>query len=259
VPASPAATSSLGSFGEGLAAPWHGWVLLYRNPRLWGCALVPTLVNVLISLVVCGLLIGGIVGIADFLHGWMAGQTTGWGWYFALAAEIAIVLVLSLVLIVLALIAWKILTVIFCGYFFSRLAEEVERLLGVGSGELRPVGAAAEAAGLLLSLTMLIVGSTLILALAFIPVVGGVLAFIVGTIFTCWIMGLDYLGFPLSLRGIPRWRQYPVGLAQFSRTCGLGLFVSVCEFIPIFGALPLTTAVIGSVLMHRKLHTNPTR
>src|SRR5688500_19693365 len=56
----------------------------------------------------------------------------------------------------------------FCGYFFSRLAEEVERLLGVEAGELRPVGAAAEAAGLLLSLTVLIVGSTLILALAFI-------------------------------------------------------------------------------------------
>lgn len=260
VPASPAAaTSSLGSFGEGLAAPWQGWLLLYRHPRLWGWALVPTLVNVLISLVVSGLLIGGIVWTADALHDALAGQATGWGWYVAVAAEIAIVLVVSLVLIVLALVVWKILTVIFCGYFFSRLAGEVEQLLGVQPGELRPVSTAAEALGLLLSLLVLLVGSTLILALAFIPIVGGVLAFIVGTIFTCWIMGLDYLGYPLSLRGVPRWRQYPVGLAQFSRTCGLGLFVSICELVPVFGALPLTTAVIGAVLLNRKLHTSPQR
>jgi hypothetical protein len=65
-------------------------------------------------------------------------------------------------------------------------------------------------------------------------------------------MGLDYLGYPLSLRGVPRWRQFPVGFRESARISGLGLFVSFCELVPILGALPLTTAVIGAVLLNRK-------
>jgi CysZ protein len=213
---------------------------------------VPTLVNVLISLLVTGALIFSFVFLADALHDRFGGQFDGWGWYAALAAEIVILLVVGLLLLIPALIVWKLLTVVFCGYFFARLALEVEKMLGVEPGEIRPVSTAAEAAGLLLSLVVLVVVSTLLFALVFIPVVGGVLAFIVGTLFTGWIMGLDYLGYPLALRGIPRWRQIPLGFRESARVVGLGLFVSVCELIPILGALPLTTAVIGAVLLNRK-------
>ena len=92
----------------------------------------------------------------------------------------------------------------------------------------------------------------MLMGLIFIPFIGGILSLIIGTAFSCWIMGLDYLGYPLALRGLPRWRQYPFALQNNSRAIGLGLFVSTCEIVPIFGAIPLTTAVIGAVLLHRK-------
>jgi uncharacterized protein involved in cysteine biosynthesis len=135
---------------------------------------------------------------------------------------------------------------------FSRLALEVERLIGLGERELKPVSLLGEAAGLIFSLLVLIVGSTVLIALIFIPVIGGILSFVVGMLFTCWIMGLDYLGYPLALRGLPRWRQYPFGWQNSSRAIGLGLFVSTCELIPILGAIPLTSAVVGAVLLQRK-------
>jgi hypothetical protein len=34
---------------------------------------------------------------------------------------------------------------------------------------------------------------------------------------------------------------------------GLGAFVSLCEMVPILGAVPLTAAVVGAVLLHRKV------
>jgi uncharacterized protein involved in cysteine biosynthesis len=239
-------------FWEGICAPWHGWRLLRQQPQLWALAALPTLLNVLISLVVAIVVIGGGYWLVTALHENFAGQYTGWGWYAALAGEVLLVLSVAPLVLILAIILWKILTTILCGYFFSRLALEVERLIGIGDQDLKPVSLAAEAAGLIFSLVVLIVGSTVLIALVFIPIVGGILSFVVGTLFTCWIMGLDYLGYPLALRGLTRWRQYPFGLENSSRAIGLGLFVSFCELLPIIGAIPLTSAVVGAVLLHRK-------
>lgn len=246
------ATNAVGRFWEGLSAPWHGWRLLWQNPRLWSLAALPTLFNLLISLLVATAVIGGGYWLMTTLHDSFAGQLTGWDWYAALAGEVLLFLVVAPLVLLMAVVLWKILTVIFCGYFFSRLALEVENMIGIDARELRPVSFAAEAAGLLFSLLVLIIGSTVLIALVFIPIVGGILSFLVGTLFTCWIMGLDYLGYPLALRGLPRWSQYPFGWRNSARAIGLGLFVSTCEFIPILGAIPLTSAVVGAVLLQRK-------
>lgn len=249
------ATNAADRFWEGISAPWHGWRLLRQQPRLWALAALPTLLNLLISLLVAVAVIGGGYWLVTTLHDSFASQFSGWGWYAALAGEVLLVLAIAPLVLILAIVLWKILTTIFCGYFFSRLALEVERLIGMDEQELAPVSFAAEAGGLVFSLLVLVAGSTVLIALVFIPVVGGFLSFIFGTLFTCWIMGLDYLGYPLALRGLPRWRQYPFGVANRARVVGLGLFVSTCELIPILGAIPLTSAVIGAVLLHRKCKT----
>lgn len=263
-PAAPAwlqrapATNAADRFWEGICAPWHGWRLLRENSRLWWTAALPTLLNLLISLLVAAAVIGGGWWLISMLHDAFAGQFTGWGWYAALTGEVLLVLAIAPLVLIMAIVLWKILTTIFCGYFFSKLALEVERLVGIDPSEVRPVSFAAEAVGLLFSLAVLLIGSTVLIALVFIPVVGGILSFVVGTLFTCWIMGLDYLGYPLALRGLPRWAQYPFGWRNSSRAIGLGLFVSFCELLPIIGAIPLTSAVVGAVLLHRKCsHQEP--
>jgi uncharacterized protein involved in cysteine biosynthesis len=249
------ATNAADRFWEGIAAPWHGWRLLRQQPRLWALAALPTLLNMLISLLVAAAVIGGGYWLVTALHESFAARFTGWGWYAALTGEVLLVLAITPLVLIMAIVLWKIMTMVFCGYLFSRLALEVERIIGIDERELQPVSFLAEAAGLVFSLLVLIIGSTVLIALVFIPVVGGILSFIVGTLFTCWIMGLDYLGYPLALRGLPRWRQYPFGFANSSRAIGLGLFVSTCELIPILGAIPLTSAVVGAVLLQRKCRT----
>jgi uncharacterized protein involved in cysteine biosynthesis len=253
------ANNAADRFWEGISAPWHGWRLLRQQPRLWALAALPTLLNLLISLLVAVAVIGGGYWLVTVLHDSFAGQFTGWGWYAALTGEVLLVLAIAPLVLIIAIVLWKIMTMIFCGYLFSRLAIEVERLIGLDERDLRPVSFTAEALGLIFSLLVLIFGSTVLIALVFIPVVGGFLSFVFGTLFTCWIMGLDYLGYPLALRGLPRWRQYPFGLANSSRAIGLGLFVSTCELIPILGAIPLTSAVIGAVLLQRKCRVGPAR
>lgn len=248
----PPAINFPDQFWEGLTAAWHGWRFLRRQPRLWWYAIVPTLLCALISLVITVAVVTGAIWLTTALHDSFAGQFTGWGWYAALVGEILLILAIAPILLLLTIVLWKILTTLLCGFFFSRLALEVERLLGIDPRELNPVSTMGEAAGLIYSLAVLVLGSVALIALIFIPVIGGGLSFVFGTLFTCWIMGLDYFGYPLALRGVPRWRQYPFGWKNKSRTVGLGLFVSTCELVPILGAMPLTAAVIGAVLLHRK-------
>jgi CysZ protein len=239
-------------FSEGFAAAWHGWRFLQKTPALWGLAVVPTLLAVLVSAIVFGLLLAASAGGWAGLHWLFAGGRSGWDWYAATAGAVVLALLFALVLALAALVLWKLLTTIICGYWFGRLAERAEQILGVVPGEIAPVSVGAEALGLVLSLSVLVAGSVALLLVGFVPVVGPLISLFGGIAFTSWMMGLDYLGFPLALRGYPRWRQYPLAWPFLGHVLGLGTFVSICELVPIVGALPLTMAVLGAVLLARK-------
>ena len=68
-----------------------------------------------------------------------------------------------------------------------------------------------------------------------------------------YILGAEFLGYPLELRG-QRWRDRQAFAKQWvGATVGLGIVVTGLMLIPIVGAVFQTTAVVGAVLLHRKL------
>ena len=67
------------------------------------------------------------------------------------------------------------------------------------------------------------------------------------------LIGFDLLSYPLSLRGKRRSERVAFVRRHRPRTLGLGAVVVAFEFIPIFGAVFLTTAVVGSVLIHQRV------
>ncbi len=92
-----------------------------------------------------------------------------------------------------------------------------------------------------------------LLLLNIVPIVGSIVAICGGMYFQWFILGLDYLDFPMSLRGIRREQKRAFAKHHRWHTLGLGAAVFLLILIPAIGAIFLTTAAAGAVLLHRRL------
>jgi uncharacterized protein involved in cysteine biosynthesis len=91
------------------------------------------------------------------------------------------------------------------------------------------------------------------LLLHVVPVLGSIVATVGSLYYDCWLLGLDYLEYPLGLRG-----RKPQEIRQFAKsnrpqTLGLGAAVLLMALVPVISAVFLTTATTGAVLLHRRL------
>lgn len=86
-----------------------------------------------------------------------------------------------------------------------------------------------------------------------VPVIGSIVGLCGALYFDCMILGRNFLAFPTGLRGMRR-RE----IREFCRrpryhSLGLGAAVLLFSLIPLVGAVLLTTAATGAVLLHRRL------
>ncbi|MEQ8790788.1 MAG: EI24 domain-containing protein [Pirellulaceae bacterium] len=249
----PLGASRAARFRDGLTAPYSGLQFLNRHRALWRYAILPTLVNLLITVLVLAMLASMVAWFFTVVHPWSTGGLSGWQWWLAVAAEIAAAVVLLIVCGGAAVLTWKFLTGVLCGYFYGKLAEEVENKLGAPSQPLQSISFVYEVVDTALHLALLVTANILFLLLNFVPIAGSAVALLGSTGFTFFLLGIDYLGLPLALRGTRRLDQFQFGRRHLEHTLGLGAAVFFLEFIPIFGALFLTTAVVGAVLLHRRI------
>lgn len=251
--AAPPARHFVARFLEGAATPVRGFRYLNRNRALWQFAILPLVFNSLITTTAFLLLVTIAGWFYSQFHPWLTGGLSGVWWWLVLVAEVIVGLVLLLVAAIVAIVAWRILSGILCGYFYGQLAEHVEQQLGVGEGELRSISFVSGLIDTILNLTLLIVVSVAIVMLSLIPAAGSVLAVVCGLYFTWFMLGLDYLNMPLAMRGIRRLRQLRFAHRHRMFTIGLGSVVFLFGFVPILGGVLLTTAVVGAVLLHRRI------
>ncbi|ADB18604.1 protein of unknown function DUF540 [Pirellula staleyi DSM 6068] len=248
----PVAATSLGQLGEGFATFWHGAGYLRRHTPLWKWAVLPTLVNIVLTILV---LWGYLHYAAEITSTLPDYSSTEWKSLAALGyiGNVILVVLVYLLLLLVAAMVWKLFSALFCGYLFGVLAMRVEESLGTPAAELRGASFIYETLGALLSFLVLLVLNIALIAVAFIPIVGTIVAIVLGTVLTCWVMGVDYFGLAWALRGAPRWTQYARATRHNAHAIGLGAIVFLCEFVPIIGGVGLTLAVIGGVLLQRKI------
>lgn len=240
-------------FREGLSSPWRGLRFLNRHPGLWRYAILPTLANLLITALVLTVLVLSAAWLFAHVHAGATEGLSGWHWWLAVGAEVAVAIVFLLVCGGAAVLTWKFLTGVLCGYFYAQLAEEVEAKLGGADDQLRSISFFYEVVDTALHLALLVSVNGVFLLMNLAPVLGSVIALVGSTSFTWYLLGLDYLGFPLAMRGKRRIEQFDFGRRHLEHTLGLGAAVFVLEFVPIVGAVLLTTAVVGGVLLHRRI------
>ena len=224
----------------------RGFSYMARHPRLWRHAIVPILLNLLITGVVVLLLIGGVAWFARTVHPrFPAGA---WGALLEVAAIAAAVAVAAL----LAAGTWFVLNGILCGHFYTKLAREVELQLGTPAGRLRDVPFAYQVADTLRDTAALLAINVGLLALNVVPLIGSVVGLALTLYLDAFIFGRDYLDFPMSLRGMRRVDKLAACRAHRAETVGLGTGVFLLNLVPLVGSVGLATAAAGSVLTYKK-------
>ena len=247
MPPLPRPAGCLARFADGFAAPWAGLRYMNAHPRLWRHGILPILCNILLS----AALFAGLVYGWFRAYAWL-GTAFPANWWGATLAVLSGVAVAALE-IALAVAAWIVFQGILCGFFYSRLAREVEIQLGLAPERMREVPLLYQVTDAILDLLVLVAVAVGCFLLGWVPFIGAPLAVVLGLYFDCFVFGMDYLDYPQALRARGRRVQRAFARRHRAATLGLGSSVMLLTFIPMLSPVLLTTAATGAVLLYRKL------
>jgi uncharacterized protein involved in cysteine biosynthesis len=238
----------LAAFVEGMRVPWEGYVYMRAHRKLWRFGILPLVLNgILTTVAFAGFVYGGWQ-----LYLWaVAGLSNVW---WATALKVLLGLGVGALVVGAGIATALALSVIFCSYFYVKLARAVERQLGVSDSELHDVPFWRDLKDNLTGLAVLLVGNACLLALNLIPAVGAPLAGAGSWYFNAYQLGAEYLEYPWSIRGRTRRERRAFAKEFRLQTLGLGSVVVVFNLLPFVGGAVLTTAVTGSVFLRRRLN-----
>ena len=238
--------SKSADFREGLQAPLVGFRHLAAHRELWQYAVLPILLNVLITVFVLFILFTVGVWFAMEIHPNFA--PTWWGTVLEVLSAAGIVVAALAV----AAVTWLALNGILCGHFYSKLAKRVELQLGTPAEHMRDVPLREQVLDTLRDLASLLVINAGLLLLNIVPVIGSITALALGIYFDGFIFGADYLDYPMSLRGMRRRAKRDICKVHRWQTIGLGTGVFAFNLVPIIGSILGAAAAVGAVLMFHR-------
>lgn len=242
------AAGVVGEFFSGFATLFRGFGWWKRRPGLMVLGLLPALI-VAAGLIALILVIAanaeGIVGfVTPFADAW----DPGWARLFRVLAAVA----LLIGFVVLAAFTFTGLTLLIGDWFYERIWWSVETELGglpekQETGFWRSVGDSLRLAGRAL------LTSLLLALLSFIPVVGTVIAAVVGFVFTARILATELTTRPLEARGLTRVDRRAALRSRRPRVLGFGVAVQLCFLVPGGAVLVMPAAVAGATHLARQV------
>lgn len=245
-------TGLAGGYVRGIAGSFEGLRFLCSRPTLWRYAVWPILINIAVSL--ASLFVAYQAG-SHFWQSYADSLPIAW---WATIVKWCLFLVVLVVALTIAFVAYLLLQSVFCAWFFSQLARQVDLFLGTRPDELTDPPMVAQISDALRASFKLVIVNVFVLLLNVIPVVGSIAALVIGLYIDAFILGSEFFGYPLELRGI-RWRdRQRIAKAHLGTTLGLGTVVSLLFLIPILGPAIQATSVVGAVLLFRRINGLPT-
>jgi uncharacterized protein involved in cysteine biosynthesis len=235
------------AYARGFWAPWEGFRYLCRYPRLWWYGVVPVLLNLLITAAALLLLLAAAVWFTVHLHPLFP---AGWLWAF-----VEFFCGLSLLVLAggLTLVIYVFLQGALIGYYLAKLARQVELHLGLPAEAITEVSWRYEIVDASRDVLSLIVINGGFLLLHVVPGIGSVLGVAGALYYDSLLFGSDYLDYPLALRGLRRHEKQEFLKRRRPYVLGLGTTVLLASLLPFVGAVLLAAAVVGAVLLHRRL------
>jgi CysZ protein len=240
------AAGVVSEFFSGVATLFRGFSWWKRRPGLMLLGLVPALI-VAAGLIALVLVIAanaeGIVGfVTPFADTW----DPGWAKFFRVVAALA----LLIGFVILAAFGFTALTLLLGDWFYERIWWAVETELGGLPERLEP-GFWRSVGDSLRLVVRAVVTSLLLALLSFIPVVGTVIAAVVGIVFTARILATELTTRPLEARGMTRAERRAALRTRSPRVLGFGVGVQLCFLVPGGAILVMPAAVAGATHLAR--------
>jgi CysZ protein len=245
-------------FFAGVGLVGKGFRTYATSPRLMWLGVIPALIVGIVfaaAIVVLGVNFDGIVtAITPFARGWT----------FEPLVRIVAGLAIFAIAVVIFVYSYVAITLAVGDPFYERIWKAVEFRHGDPpperkEGVWRAVG---RALGNGMSLFLVTVGISLLLfALGLIPVVGQLVAPVLGAFFGGWLLALELTGYAFDARGFRlRDRRRLLG-ARRARTLGFGVATYLLFLIPFAVIFVMPAAVAGATLLARDAlpSTRPSR
>ncbi|TVZ40768.1 CysZ protein [Alteromonadaceae bacterium 2753L.S.0a.02] len=230
-------------FLDGVRLLWH--------PRLRAYILVPLLVNIALFVVLTSVLISYIGTFGN-------GVTLDVPDWLQVVVDFLLDL-LSFVLVVMVLVVYaysfNIITNVIAAPFYGLLAEKAEEVLTGAPVDTEPLSSMIPRVfkrelkkllyfivrGFLVMLMMLLVGLT-------VPVVGGMLAPLIGLAWSAWCMTLQYADYPADNHRCS-FTAVRKKLSQRSMSSfGFGGMITACSVVPVINIFAMPAAVTGGTI-----------
>lgn len=238
---------SIDRFLRGTRVPFDGFAYLRKHPSLWPLVLPAALVNVFITGAALLVLVMLAVVLVGYVHP-MFGEGF-WQWVF----EILVIIAIIVVVVGLTIVCWLLMQNIIGGHLLSKLAERVERQLGLAEDQIAPVPFSRQVKDGVYDTTLVLGIHGLAFAAQFVPVVGTMVAVPAALMADAYVFGSDFLNHPMNLRGMTFAQRRAMIRKHLPETVGIGVMTLPLGLIPIVGGLVMAGSVIGAVLLYREL------
>jgi CysZ protein len=229
----------------GIGAPLNGFRYLRDHPRLRKFAIAPILLNMILTFVTTA----AIIYYAREIYLQNAGKLADMP-LLSTAGDLLLMFVIVLASILSVVVAYMVIALMVCGVLFEKLAFETEREIGHDVSQFEDITIFHLAVDLTRDITKLILLHAAIFLIQCIPGLGPAVGTPASFALQWYVLGVEYLSFPMLLRGLRRDQRLLWARQHLFATMGLGAIVAFFLLIPILNALILTAAVVGAVLLY---------
>ncbi len=233
-------------FGRGVSMLVGGFAWWRRAPGTMSAGLIP-------AAIVGALLGAGIIALAAFLPtivSWATPFAENWPAFWAIATRIVVGAATLVGALIIAALSFTALTLMVGEPFYDRIWRTVESAYpdGVPEASYGFLRALGDAASLILRgiLVAILAG-----AIGLVPLVGGVLAAVLGAAMTGWLLADELSSRALTARGIPRAERRALLRAHRARALGFGVATQACFLVPLGAVVAMPAAVVGATLLAR--------
>lgn len=234
-------------FFTGVGTLLRGFRMWKTHTRLMALGLIPAFIAWAVLLAALIPLVIWLGPITDWMTPFADAWTEPWRGLLRFSLG-AVVLVAALAL---SAAVFTALTLTIGDPFYQRIWRGVERSLGEeptgDTGFWATVGEGVRLVllGLLIALLTLIIG--------FIPVIGGIAAFVIGILLNGRLLARELTGRAFDARGLTGYSRSGMLRAGRARVIGFGVATQLCFLVPFGAIVAMPAAVAGSTLLAHDL------
>jgi CysZ protein len=222
----------------------RGFGFWRRRPGAMALGLIPAAIVFAVLVVLIVLLVVNLDPVTIYLTGFA--DTWDESWRTLLRIGFGLALIVGL--IVLYAFSFTALTLLIGDWFYERIWKAVEADLGEFTPGAEPGFWRSAGDGVLLVIRAIFTG-LLIVLVGLVPLVGTVLAVVVGTFLSGRLVALELLTRPLEARGMTRQQRRAALHPHRARVLGFGVAVHLSFLIPGGAIIVMPAAVAGATVL----------